>query len=53
MTSSFNLPEYDETLWYGDTHIPYPFDIDSIKYRSPSLPLHFDKQYLPSKCNII
>lgn len=39
--------EYDTTSNYYS--IEYPYNISSIQYRSPTLPLHFDKKYLPRK----
>lgn len=47
MHTSFNLPDYDEHRWpFGK--VAFPFNIDSIKSKSPTLPLHFDRSYLPS-----
>jgi hypothetical protein len=39
--------EFDATANYYS--IEYPYNITSIQYRSPTLPLHFDKKYLPRK----
>lgn len=47
MHTSFNLPDYDEHSW-SMSKVAFPFNIDSIKSKSPTLPLHFDRSYLPS-----
>jgi hypothetical protein len=42
-------PEDDEVPYGVNLYfISYPFNINSLKNRSPTLPLHFDKKYLPS-----
>ena len=47
-TTSFELPDEDETGWQVDSDdIKYPFNIEDMKVKSPTLPLHFDKKYLP------
>lgn len=47
MRSSFQLPQYDQDVWqFKFNHAV--FGINNIKYKSPTLPLHFDKAYLPS-----
>ena len=44
-----HLPEEDETAWAADEDtVNYPFNIEDMKVKSPTLPLHFDKKYLPS-----
>ena len=40
-------PEEDEDN--NTSYVPreYPFSITTLKTRSPTLPLHFDRRYLP------
>lgn len=40
-------PEEDEDNMIKLIPNQYPFNIDSLKTRSPTLPLHFDRRYLP------
>lgn len=46
MNTAFSLGEDDEK--YPNQDDAELYNIDSINYKSPSLPLHFDKKYLPS-----
>ena len=41
-------PEDDEQT-FGQNHytVNYPFSIENLKTKSPTLPLHFDRRYLP------
>lgn len=42
-------PEDDETFFATNHYsFNYPFNVNSLKTHSPTLPLHFDKKYLPS-----
>lgn len=40
-------PEEDEDNMLNSVTKLYPFNINSLKTRSPTLPLHFDRRYLP------
>ena len=46
MNTAFSLAEEDEKYPGRDDGDLY--NLDTINYKSPSLPLHFDKKYLPS-----